>query len=873
MTKGLGDVILERYVVEEVWLHTSLVYRIRDRERPSECFIAKCVSPEYRNNQVIVDWFSREANIWQKVCRHANIVELVDSMRKDVADNTDYFFIEYVDGKNLDAIISATHAGSLSYPQVLDWASQVASAMEYATEKNKNGTGVYVHRDLEPSNIMITRQACVKVNDWGLGKNLDEPESKIKHFTFRDLEKNRIVGKPGYMPPEQFPPRRGKGYTVSGDIYYFGSMLFRMLTGNYVNPEEMSLDLMQARTEKEVKESLERHHLQKALPQARTLCPDEAILDLLADCIAIDERKRIQSFTTLVSRLAEIRRQVRFSRLAEDYLICEHCSFITGDIQQSCPVCEGRQTFKKWKPREEDPVEIEGAVHTKVEPSRGESHSPRARPREPGTSVEGMVYIQGGKVLIGMDRDLVAQLAGRHGLSGDQLEQLSSPAQGRLQLTEFWISRFAVSNDEYSRFVEATGWRAPAHWSAGIRKSNPTAFGELPVVNVNFFDAEAYCQWKGVRLPTNEEWERAARGSEGFRYPWGNHYAPLAAVKDEESTETFFANTLERHKATGEELISVKGLPDGASPGEVFNMAGNSWEWVDGGEEEMKHTRGGSWRYPGDLYAVTWYRLPTPMEVLQNDIGFRCAHDGFEKNGTVRELSSEELSRMMRVDAGKYPIGINQKELHSLARQFELTDSDMETFERNRSRIFSCRSFRIRKYLVTNEEYYQFVLKTDRSWPKHWRRGLLRWSDRPFLTKYADHPVTSVNFEEAKAFCEWMGGRLPYNEEWECAIRGEAGSIYPWGEHFDPTRCNVSETGLARTSSVHAFSNGESPMGCIDMAGNVREWTKPDGMTGRYYARGGSFRCSGPINSISFLLLPVDPKNVTADLGFRFVLD
>src|SRR5205085_8629615 len=106
--------------------------------------------------------------------------------------------------------------------------------------------------------------------------------------------------------------------------------------------------------------------------------------------------------------------------------------------------------------------------------------------------------------------------------------------------------------------------------------------------------------------------------------------------------------------------------------------------------------------------------------------------------------------------------------------------ADVQKLGRNPVRTVSLKSFAIRRYCVTNEEYYQFVKETGYPWPGSWSRDLLRWSDRPFLEKYRHHPVTQVCFKDAIAFVAWRGGRLPTNEEWECAARGESCFTYPW---------------------------------------------------------------------------------------------
>jgi formylglycine-generating enzyme required for sulfatase activity len=126
---------------------------------------------------------------------------------------------------------------------------------------------------------------------------------------------------------------------------------------------------------------------------------------------------------------------------------------------------------------------------------------------------------------------------------------------------------------------------------------------------------------------------------------------------------------------------------------------------------------------------------------------------------------------------------------------------------------------------LTNAEYRPFVWETHHRAPRHW----LGFYPPDGLD---DHPVTGISWTDAQAFCAWMSNklsvpvRLPTEAEWERAARGTDGRLYPWGQEFDPWRCNTLESGKAGTTPVGFYSpSGDSPLGCHDMAGNVWEWT------------------------------------------------
>jgi len=143
----------------------------------------------------------------------------------------------------------------------------------------------------------------------------------------------------------------------------------------------------------------------------------------------------------------------------------------------------------------------------------------------------------------------------------------------RIYLDAFYMDTFEITNGRYLEFVKATGHRIPEHtrdktltlWRGN---SVPDIFKDHPVVNVDWSDADAYCRWAGKRLPTEAEWEKAARGTTGRRFPWGNA----------EPTRTL-ANYLNQWR-NGAGLEPVGSHPQGASQEGVQDFEGKGWEWV-----------------------------------------------------------------------------------------------------------------------------------------------------------------------------------------------------------------------------------------------------------------------------------------------------
>jgi len=183
-------------------------------------------------------------------------------------------------------------------------------------------------------------------------------------------------------------------------------------------------------------------------------------------------------------------------------------------------------------------------------------------------------------------------------------------------------------------------------------------------------------------------------------------------------------------------------------------------------------------------------------------------------------------------------------------------------------------AFNVDIYPVTNAEYKEFVDATGHNPPR-------TWDDGTYADGTADHPVTWVNWNDAKAYCEWAGKRLPTEFEWERAARGTDGRTYPWGDAFDAAKCNSKESGLGGTSAVGSYPDGASPDGVFDMAGNVWEWTADwyQGYRGTRYElsrygeqykvlRGGSWFDGGELQRTT-TRKSFDPNQGFSTIGFR----
>jgi formylglycine-generating enzyme required for sulfatase activity len=228
----------------------------------------------------------------------------------------------------------------------------------------------------------------------------------------------------------------------------------------------------------------------------------------------------------------------------------------------------------------------------------------------------GMVNVPAGEFKMGSDN------------SAKEAEGNEKP-QHTVYLNAFSIDKFEVTNALYKRCVDAGKCTAPANTISATRSSyyGNAAFDNYPVIYVNWNQAKTYCEWTGKRLPTEAEWEKAARGADGRIYPWGNSFDKTLLNSSEDSK--------------GDTTV-VGSYPGGASPYGIMDLSGNAWEWVADWHGENYYAssprnnptgpsfgrsrvlRGGAWNYnsPFARAAARIYAEPT---YFAYNVGIRCA--------------------------------------------------------------------------------------------------------------------------------------------------------------------------------------------------------------------------------------------------------
>ncbi|MCA9464792.1 MAG: SUMF1/EgtB/PvdO family nonheme iron enzyme, partial [Nitrospira sp.] len=244
-----------------------------------------------------------------------------------------------------------------------------------------------------------------------------------------------------------------------------------------------------------------------------------------------------------------------------------------------------------------------------------------------------MVLVPAGAFTMGISEAAIDQWLQAHPQDKREWFDPEVP-QHPVYLDAFYLDQYEVTTSRYAAFMEATKRDPPRHWPATVLKQH----AKKPVVGVAWEDANAYCVWAGKRLPTEAEWEKAARGTDGRLYPWGNE-APTKALAN-------FDNCCDFQDYGA--LRDVGSYEHGKSPYGAYDMAGNAWEWVADWYDETRYQqramgnepvrnpqgpdkgefrvlRGGSWDDSDPRVLRSSLRFRVHPSNRSDGLGFRCA--------------------------------------------------------------------------------------------------------------------------------------------------------------------------------------------------------------------------------------------------------
>ena len=353
-----------------------------------------------------------------------------------------------------------------------------------------------------------------------------------------------------------------------------------------------------------------------------------------------------------------------------------------------------------------------------------------------------------------------------------------------------------------------------------------------PINGVDWNQSRAYCQSLGRDLPTESQWEYAARGTDGRIYPWGNA-APASQL------------CWEAVGAPRTSTCAVQSFPSGNSPFGLFDMAGNVWEWTrdfysnyttataidpTGPTSGTNRVfRGGSWLNGADAVTAS-VRDSRIQSNSATNFGFRCARptgslrcgDGVVGTGETCDdgntVSGDGCSATCQQDcpsgyvfipAGDYSIGSDASDASRRPDEYPQFTAVLGSYCMKRTEVTvaefrSCRSAGRCLSDPSSSPYAE---------PCNWNAGTRE-----------NNPVDCVSWAQAADFCAWSGGRLPTEAEWEGAARGPTWRLYPWGN----TTATAALANFATTGTQDVALSGQdrcnSFFGLCDMAGNAQEW-------------------------------------------------
>lgn len=890
----------------------------------------KVLHQELLADPQFIERFRLEARTAARL-EHPHIVPVYELSQ----DQGRYFLaMKYMPGGSLKELLEKD--GRLAFPRALEITRQVASALEYA---HKQGV---VHRDVKPANILFDEDGSVRLSDFGFSRAMQASSSGSISAS------GGVIGTPQYIAPEIW---RGKPATPAADVYSLACVFIEMLTGQVLFSGDSPAEIMTRHIldgpqfPQAWPEGTPAHIeavLAKALasrPQERYAGPGEftAALQLAAPASAGERsyaageaeppvpphvtaepaagasQEKKMSLHLKAALLVFIGPVILVGllwaalKLEEWYWITQldqsqstsqpaadlaaqstQQSVVLVDVQESNAGTNAPGTSTSDVMA--TPVDLPTPISTALPTPTVDPRFPPAEAQLGDTwisPVDGMelVFIPAGEFLMGCDP---AHNDG-YDCPSDELPLHT------VTLDEFWIDKTEVTNAQYAMCVAAGACDPPRDEKSVTGKFyyGQPYYVNFPVVNVSWQDANHYCAWAGRELPTEAQWEKAARGTNPQAYPWGDASPTCDLVNGEVNGEE-----------CKRDMMAVGSYPTGASPYGVLDMAGNVIEWVrdwysptyygsldrfinplgpDTGVYKVQ--RGGNGGiYPSDSRtAIRDYQEVTYGMGFE---GFRCAFSQLMETGDTGEHQAAEvldtrqaqtslapalptdITTTNRTNAISTPT-VNPKIPPSSAQLGDTWTSPVDGMElvyipagdfimgcypAGHNDGFHCPSSEIPwhavtldtywmdKTEVTNAQYAQCVAdgacvapSTNSSYTRS-----LYYNN----SEFANYPVLRVSWYNANDYCIWAGRELPTEAQWEKAARGTDKRAYPWGD-ASPS-CDVVnglDCGLD-TMVVGSYPKGASPYGLLDMAGNVWEWVR-DWYSGTYYS--SQVRSTNPV--------------------------
>jgi eukaryotic-like serine/threonine-protein kinase len=488
----------------------------------------KILNPQVLDNARVVKKFFHEAMILAKL-DHPNICKLLEFF----PDGNNYAIVmEYIEGVELKKLLK-DQDGQLPFDQANKIAKQSLEAFQYAHE---NGI---LHRDIKPGNIMIDKNGDGKIMDFGI--------AKISTTATHDTAAKMLSVH--YVPPERFDPKRN--IDARSDIYSLALVFYEIYTGRRAFMVEETSQIMFCHLN-EIPDPPEKyrpdmpHEISQAISKALEKDPDDRFNDFKAFSAAMEGAIPIPDDATQAVDVETIKPEPVSAVDIEKKKKKKSPALLIAAI---LPVILIGVFLAYWFFFRPDPL--------------------------PPTPVDELAY--------GKDKSIMRVIPKGHFQMGSDKYSAEKPVQ-KIYMDNYYIDKFLVTNAQFQKFVEETGYITDAEKAGGgmVRigrrwKKVKGATWKLPdgltpvegrenhpVSQVSYNDASAYCKWAEKDLPSEAQWEKAARGPDGNEYPWGN--------QDPDDTMANFDNLIGT-------TTPVQDYEKGKSPYGMYDAAGNVYDW------------------------------------------------------------------------------------------------------------------------------------------------------------------------------------------------------------------------------------------------------------------------------------------------------
>lgn len=610
-----GELLQQRYRIVSLLATGAYggVYRAYDVEDRGDVAVK-----EYLDASVEIQKRFRAEARRLSTLHHPQLPDVLDHF---ALENGQYLVSTYIDGVDLRSLLD--QYGPLPSDLIAPWLQAACRPLAYLHQQSR------LHLNIKPANLRLTPAGDIFLVDSGL------PGLGVRPHT------------PGYGAPEQ----QAQGEVgPAADIYSLGATLYTLLTGvippNALSRETGLSDLVPAR---EVNPNIE-PYLSVVAGRSMSLRAD-ARYDSVEDFSRALERpagrpapvvspmRRSDETAPVSAAAAPPKLPISRRRQMERKTIIGLSTLLAVVLMVIAFFSLSDFSLSGNQPQGPEATEtLQSAIIsalTQLAPTATPTPLPTVPPTAtPAPLITGtgsqMIYIPGGVYSIG---DNTSE---RSDVKPEQL----------IRLDAFYIDETEVTNAAYAQCVDAGECPRPARAGATYYQSyfRDPAFDDYPVINVSWFNADAFCRWRGARLPTEAEWEMAAGfdpvAGVKYRYPWGDtfngaelNFCDINCPREDRSTEwdDGFRDT-----------APVATYPDGRSPSGVYDMLGNVMEWVNDWygsrtyvditdtnpmgpiEGDFKSFRGGSWLTPLDELGVS-VRANFEPTVAQANLGFRCA--------------------------------------------------------------------------------------------------------------------------------------------------------------------------------------------------------------------------------------------------------